>query len=473
MAEERRRDDASAGSEPPDRHDTGAILRNYLAVLWKRRWLIGFTLVATMLSAWIFTKMQVRIYQASATVLIEPEAPRFVNIPDVTPLPGATDVYYATQHKLIESRSIVEPVIKNLKLVERLPALATARDPYWAFFSALTVAPVKNTRLVMISFEDPAPALAVEVANAVANEYVKYNLSLKHRNAREAAAWLEGQLGDLRGNVERSAAALQTYQAKADLLGIQEQRQVTVSKIVDVNRAYMDAQKQRLEVEARRRELARILRDPAASEDVWAVVDNPLIQKLKTDVLDLQAERAKLAQLYTEKHPDLLQIDAQVRFATERFQAEVQKLDRAVENEYRLAKAREQDLSRTLNEARREAQELTAREARASALDMDSRSNDELLATVLKRFKEAGLSTALDASNIRVVEPATRPTSPIRPRAKLIRILSVMAGLALGVGLAFLAEALDNRIRSPEDLERALGLPVLGVVPLFGAKRNR
>jgi uncharacterized protein involved in exopolysaccharide biosynthesis len=307
----------------------------------------------------------------------------------------------------------------------------------------------------------------------MASEYVKYNLGLKHRNAREAAAWLEGQLGDLRGNVERSAAALQTYQAKADLLGIQEQRQVTVSKIVDVNRAYMDAQKQRLDVEARRRELARILRDPAAGEDVWAVVDNPLVQKLKIDVLNLQAERAKLAQLYTNKHPDLLQIDAQVRFATERFQAEVQKLDRAVENEYRLARAREQDLSRALNEARREAQELTAREARASALDLDSRSNDELLATVLKRFKEAGLSTALDTSNVRVVEPATRPTSPIWPRVKLIRILSVMAGLVLGVGLAFLAEALDNRIRSPEDLERALGLPVLGVVPLFGAKRNR
>jgi uncharacterized protein involved in exopolysaccharide biosynthesis len=472
MAEERRREDVIAGSETLNPHDTGALLRGYLTVLWKRRWLIGFTLAATMASAWIFTKMQVPIYEAAATVLIEPEPPRFVNIPDVTPGPGSMGDYYATQHKLIESRAIVERVIKDLKLVERLPKLKSASDPYVSFVGSLTVTPVKNTRLVAISFASRAPALAAEVANAVANEYVKYNLRLKHKNAREAAEWLEHQLGDLRSNVERSAAALQTYQAKADLLGIQEQRQITIQKIVDVNRAYMDAQKQRLEIEARRRELARILRDPTAGEDVWSVVDNPLIQKLKTDVLDLQAERAKLAQLYTEKHPDLLQIDAQLRFATERFQAEMQKLERAVENEYRLAKAREEKLAGSLNEVRREAQELTAREARASALDLERHSNDELLATVLKRFKETGLTTALDASNIRVVEPAMPPTSPIWPREELIRILSVMAGLALGVGLAFLAEALDNRIRTPEDLERALGLPVLGVVPLFSAKRD-
>jgi succinoglycan biosynthesis transport protein ExoP len=97
---------------------------------------------------------------------------------------------------------------------------------------------------------------------------------------------------------------------------------------------------------------------------------------------------------------------------------------------------------------------------------------EELHATVLKRFKETGLTGALDASNIRVVEPATVPTFPIRPRTRLIQLLSAISGLALGVGVAFLSESLDRRVRSPDDIERVLGVPILGVVPVFRTKRH-
>jgi polysaccharide biosynthesis transport protein len=145
---------------------------------------------------------------------------------------------------------------------------------------------------------------------------------------------------------------------------------------------------------------------------------------------------------------------------------------RAVETEAKVAKGREETLLANMNELRREARTLNEREAQASSLQREKESVDELQATVLKRLKETGLTSALTVSNIRVVEPATRPTYPAKPRKQLIWTLSAIAGLVLGVGVAFLSDSLDIRARTADDIERVLGVPILGVVPVFSGKRH-
>jgi uncharacterized protein involved in exopolysaccharide biosynthesis len=213
-------------------------------------------------------------------------------------------------------------------------------------------------------------------------------------------------------------------------------------------------------------------KDPASADMISVVANDPLIQKLKTEASDLQIERSKLRQIYREKHPDLQQLEAQLAQVNERLQSELQKMVRAVETEYRVAKGREETLLANMNDLRREARTLNEREAQALSLQREKDSVEELQASVLKRLKETGLTSALSTTNIRVVEPATVPAIPVRPRTQLIYILSVICGLALGVGVAFLSDALDNRARSPEDIERVLGVPILGVVPVFRGRRN-
>jgi uncharacterized protein involved in exopolysaccharide biosynthesis len=215
-----------------------------------------------------------------------------------------------------------------------------------------------------------------------------------------------------------------------------------------------------------------LAKDPAGSETLSIVSTDPLIQKLKTEASDLQIERSKLSQIYREKHPDLQQLEAQLRQVNERLAAEVQKLVRGVETEYKVAKAREETLLSNMNELRREARVLNEREAQASSLQREKDSVEELQASVLKRLKETGLTSALTATNIRVIEPAMVPTYPVRPRTNLILSLSAICGLALGIGVAFLADSLDNRVRRADDIERILGVPILGVVPVFSGKRH-
>ena len=456
-------------------NDEGVLnLRHYLEVVWKRKWLILAILGVTVGSAWVFQAQQTPLYQATATVMIEPEPPRVVNIQDVSPGPGSgnSGEYYATQYRVITSRPIVEATIERLKLKERVPEIGSSRDPAGAFNRMAVVTPVRATRLVSIAFLLPDPELAAEVANGLAAEYVRYNLNLKHRAAQDAVVWLNEQIEDLRTRSKKSSAALQAYQAKADILGIQEQRQLTQSKIIDVNRAYTDAQNQRLTMESRLKELTAVAKNPNAVESVVRMADDPLILKLKNEASDLLAQRARLSQLYREKHPDLVVLDAQIKLANQRIQSELANMLQGLETQARVLRGREEVLLSQVNELRREAQRLTTQEAQARALDVERASTEELHAVVLKRLNEAGLATALDVSNIRVVEAAIPPRRPAYPRTQLIMILSLVGGLAFGFGAAFVVEYVDDRVRSPEDVERAVGVPVLGIVPVFGAKRD-
>ena len=339
-------------------------------------------------------------------------------------------------------------------------------------YGGLIVDPVKNTRLVLVKFEDPDPALATEIANAIAEQYVKYGLEVKQAEAQTATVWLNEQIQALRAKAQQSSRALTAYQAKADLLGLQDQRQITQAKLIDFNRAYLEAQNMRITAESKLRELSRVAKDPANAETISNVINDPLIQKLKSELSTLYIERSKLSQVSRAKHPDILQLDAQIKEVTERLQAEIQKLMRAVDTEYKVAKSREESLLSSVNELRREARNLNEREAQAMSLQHEKDSAEELQATVLKRLKETGLTGALSASNIRVVEAATKPSYPIRPRSRLIFMLSVVCGLVLGGGVAFLADALDNRVRSQEDIVSVLGVPIVGVVPVFRARRH-
>jgi polysaccharide biosynthesis transport protein len=457
----------------PESPETPSPLHAYVKVLRNRWRMVLSVFVLTVASGVFFAAQHTRVYEAGATLVIEPEPPRVVNIPDVaTDTSGSSQDYYSTQYKLLQSRPVVDAVIQRLNLKERLPDVGATRDPYLGLLKSLTIEPVKNTRLVLVKFEDPDPALATEVANAVANQYVKYVVDVKQAEAQNATSWLNEQINSLRTKAQESSRTLQAYQVKADLLGLQDQRQITQAKLIDFNRAYLEAQSQRMSSESKLRELTRISKDPAGSETIFIVANDPLIQKLKTEASDLQIERSKLAQVSRAKHPDLMQLDAQIREVNQRLQAEIQKLVRAVETEYKVAKAREETLLTNVNELRREARLLNEREAQALTLQREKDSVEELQATVLKRLKETTLTSALDTSNIRVVEPATVPTFPIRPRKRLIWTLSAIIGLGLGVGVAFLSESLDRRVRSPEDIERVLGVPILGVVPVFRPRRH-
>ena len=448
---------------------------DYRRVLRKHRWLITGLFLLTVLSVGIWTFTQVPIYQASATILIEPEAPKVLNIQDVTPI-GAMSPYdpafYPTQYEIIRSTAVVERAAEALNLKERVAGGGQGSATSPGITGLLVVDPVRNTRLVLIKVTGPDPARAAAEANAVANAYAKYNVELKLKGARDALAWLTEEAGRLRTKVEESSQALQNYRIKSGILGMQEQRQISAQKIIEANKGYMEAVAYRMALEAKLGELSQTAKDPSAAGSLFTEADNPLVSKIKTEIGNMETERSKLLKVYKEKHPEVVKVDAQIQHLRDRLDAELQGTLRGVQTQVRVARAREDSLAKEVNGLRREGQDLNDKEAQYQNLQRDLESNQQLYDSVVRRLKETGVAGGLENSNVRIVEDATAPRVPIRPRKMWNLGLSVVAGLVIAFGTAFAIEYIDTTVKTPDDVERYLGLAVIGVVPAFQGRRR-
>jgi uncharacterized protein involved in exopolysaccharide biosynthesis len=345
-------------------------------------------------------------------------------------------------------------------------------DPSRALSGALAVDPVRNTRLVLIKIAGPDPARAAAEANAIASAYAKYNVELKLKGARDALTWLTEEAGRLRVKMEESAQALQNYRVKSGILGMQEQRQISAQKIIEANKGYLEAQAQRMAVEAKLGELTQVAKDPATAGTIFSEGDNPLVGKIKGEIGSLETEKSKLLKVYKEKHPEIVKVDAQIQHLRDRLEAEFRGTLRSVQTQAKVARAREDSLFKEVNNLRREGQELNDKESQYQNLQREVESNQQLYDSVVKRLKETGVVGGLENSNVRIVEEATAPGTPIRPRQAYNLGLSIVAGLVFAFGLAFGLEFLDTTVKTPDDVERYLGLSVIGVVPAFHARRR-
>ena len=440
---------------------------DYRRLLRKHRWLMTGIFLLTVLTAAIWTFVQVPIYEAVATILIEPEPPKVLNIQDVVPMGGASDRnFYPTQYEIMKSRPVIERAAAALN-AKKGPEGA-ARE----LSGVLSIEPKRNTRLVLVKIEGPDPVLSAEEANAVATAYAKYNVELKLKGARDAITWLTEEAGRLRAKAEESSQALQNYRVKTGILGMQEQRQITAAKIMDFNKAFLEAQAQRLSLESKLQQLDRIAKEPAGVQMIFSVADNPLIDKLKGEVGTLETEKSKLLKVYKDQHPEILKVDAQIQQLKQRLEAEFQNTLRAVQTQYKVAKGREDTLANQVNQLRQEGQQLNEKEIQYQNLQREVESNQALYESVVKRMKETGVAGGLEDSNVRIIEAATPPTVPIRPRTTRNVVVSIVAGLILAFGVAFALEYLDTTVKTPDDVERYLGLSVIGVVPSFHARRR-
>ena len=456
-------------------HEPQPRVADYRRVLRKHRWLITGIFLLTVLTVGIWTFVQVPIYQAVATILIEPEPPKVLNIQDVTPVGAMSPwdpAFYPTQYEIIKSRAVVVRAVDALNLKTRAADGGAGADPSRALSGSLAVDPVRNTRLVLIKVAGPDPARAAAEANAIANAYAKYNVELKLKGARDALTWLAEEAGRLRAKMEESSQALQNYRVKSGILGMQEQRQISAQKIIEANKGYLEAQAQRMSVEAKLGELTQVAKDPATAGTIFSEGDNPLVGKIKGEIGGLETEKSKLLKVYKDKHPEIVKVDAQIQHLRDRLEAEFRGTLRSVQTQFKVARAREESQLNEVNHLRREGQELNDKESQYQNLQRDVESNQQLYDSVVKRLKETGVAGGLENSNVRIVEEATPPGAPIRPRKAWNLGLSIVAGLVLAFGVAFGLEYLDTTVKTPDDVERYLGLSVIGVVPAFQARRR-
>ncbi len=219
--------------------------------------------------------------------------------------------------------------------------------------------------------------------------------------------------------------------------------------------------------EASYRQLEAFQADRALLATAPAILANPFIQQLKSELAALQQRAEQDAGLLGPKHPDMIKLASATRLSQAKLDAEIEKVVQSVRNEYTTALAHENGMLAALEQQKGEALAMNRKAIEYSVLARDVESSTQLYNNLLLRAKETGVTGELKTSSIRVVDAAERPRNPVSPQRRTDLLLALIGGTLFGCGLAFFLEYADSRLKSPQEVEAYLGLGHLGMLPVL------
>jgi len=477
-------------------------LRDYLHVILRRKWIVITLFVAIVTTVTIGTFMVKPQFKSSVMIKIEKENPNILAFKDVVGLEMAAEDYYQTQYKILKSRNLAKRIIRSLKLntnPEFVPDLQNKENKadnntlskqdkpleddgissglIDSFLQKVDVIPLQKSRLVNVSFTAYDPELSAKIANAIGEAFIGLNIESKFEATYQARTWLEKQLEVMKAKVEQAEEKLNEYAAKNGIIFLKkdedekgngtDSENIVTKKLSELSTELTAATSERISKEALYKEMRS--GNPESSS---VVMNNHMIASLKKDYAAVDSEYNEQLKIYKPDYPKMVRLKERISQTKKKIDLETKKIISSIKKDYEIAVNRETQLKSALGAQKKEALDLNQRTIQYQILKREADTYKELYNGLLQRLKETGVSATLTASNIQVLDRAEVPKTPFKPKKTFNIMLSIIVGLLGGIGLAFFTEYLDNTIKTPEDIEKRVYLPPLGLVPNFGDSKE-
>ena len=491
------------GGSAPYSADNDVHLLDRLAVLYRYRQLCVTVFILVTAAMIIQGYSSVKVFQAQARLLIEDE--RSTAIPglqnDQNTYFEDPEPYYQTQYKILKGRDLTRRVVRKLHLEtvqefngtkpaaptplsmlsdlkSRLLGYATKSAPeparveevadesglVAAFVGRVDVAPVRGSHLVDVTFVSEEPKFAADAVNTLIDEYVSENLEIKLRSTQSMLEWLDSELATQQKRVEESERALAEYREKENALSLDDKQNIVLSRLNQLNDTATRARSTRVQKESLYNQVKAI--SSGASPDAIPVIAMNLgVQNARTKLGDLRRQKVQLLERYAEKHPQIINLTAQLEDAQKQLEIAIAGAVQSVRNEYETAVIEEQTFAKNLEGAKSEATDLNRKGIGYGVMEREAKSNREVYQSLLTREKELRVSANSRTNNVRVVDRAEVPRGPMTPGGRRTWLMSAVIGLVLAIGVALGLDYMNDTIKTPEDITRRLKLPFLGLVP--------
>ncbi|MGB0937970.1 MAG: GumC family protein [Colwellia sp.] len=483
-------------------------LRQYFKIVNKYKWRIfALACFITLFTAVVMMKMT-PVYQSTSTLLIEAEQAKAVSFEDVIGVDASRKEYYLTQFEILKSNRIARKVIERLNLAEHEDFIAkpsmmgdlkqSVKDalPFIpkkelvtiseeeqaeqemiglveAFSQRLSINPVRKTQLVKISFESTDPKLAALVANTVGEVYIENHLTSKMGVTKQATGWLNSRLSELKIRLSASENKLQDYREKEKLIDIEGVVGLVQNELEQTAEQLVKSRLERNKLES----ISRII-DEYGRNDVELLASIPeitshnVIQNVKREVVNSERKVSELKQVYGPKHPVMIAANAELESVQNNLNKQIKFLVTGLEKQLRTAKGNVEALDKELVRIRAAYQSITRKENEYRQLKREVETNRNIYDTFLARSKETEVTSDFDAAVARFTDRAFTPRLPVKPKKKLIVVLAFVASFGLGIVVAFVVEALNNTVKSSNDIENKLAQRMLGLLPMVAIKKN-
>lgn len=456
-------------------------------IVFRQRWLLIGTVVLALVIGLIVTLLATPMYEARSTVRIEPYGTFIVEGQNVEQGIASTQVYdlLSTQMSVIKSRSLAKTVAANLDLGNRPGFLGDVdaqrppnmTDAKWAetkrdmaaakLQGGVDASLPENNWIIEIAYHSDDPKIAAEMANAYAAAFVASDTSDTIANNEYAQNVLSEQIDVVRERLREAEEAANLYARNAGIivqpnLTDEEGRTTTLtaSNLGSINDRVAAARAARIAAEQRWRTVQNI---PASQ--LPEVQGNPALQQLLANRAAKQAELAEMRQRYDDQFPQVQTLIAQIGALDSQIGRIASDIKATVRSEYVVALNQERALQSELNSATGDTLAEQDSQVQYGVLQREAQALRDQLQALLTRFNQVSTAANVDSGTINPLDAAVVPTSPYAPSLMRNMGIALVLGFALAAGLAVLRETLDDRIRSFDEVEDKIGLPLLGHTP--------
>lgn len=395
-----------------------------------------------------------------------------------------------TEVRILQSDSVLFKTAESLNLISDLrageeatarrdhkpapapgaPITAPERDAMIGIIrSGLKVDIIPGTDLVEIHYQNRNPQLAAAIANRLVDTYSDVTLQSKYERTMHVSTWLQKQLEGLRGEALDAQRQLADYQKAHNIVGTGQNSNLAVQTLQGLSASLDAAEADRITKEARMRDF-----NSMGPNMVALMGDNPVLATLRSQLTDLQSQRAQLSLRYGPKYPKMMDLTAQIAKVQGQIDAEVALARRQITDEYQSALGVEQSLRQRLDAQEEVVYKMNEGGAQYAILQNQADLTRQLYDTLQMTLKQAMVSAGLSAASITVVDSAQVPYAPIGPKRERSVMMGLLGGLLGGCVLAFLIESIDDRLQTSDEVESAVMLPPLAAIPhLPGAAEKR
>lgn len=332
----------------------------------------------------------------------------------------------------------------------------------------LSVEPVKDTRVLRISFTHTDPNIAAAVANGVAESFIDRRFNNSTTRLNRATAWLRRTTQDLKAKVERAELTLSQYSREHNIYAPEAKATLTSDKLTNLHAQALRAETERVLKESLHDEVkaGRIEQLPEAFAD-------PRSAALQVELGQLAIQEAQLSVSFGPKNPQVAEVRQKMDAIKQQIDKSRTLLEQKLKAEYARAARDEKTLKGALEQAKLEAVEDNQYAIQYNLLKEEADTARSLYTQFLQKTNQANIQLAEPPSHARLIEPADVPSYPLTPNRPLYILFAFLISFVGCAGAAFAFERLNKNIKSLEDVSRYVQLPAIGIIPEIKAQSSR